>query len=161
MFGYAPALGQISLSELATRLFAPEETFIQLENGVNSFFRIHVTMELVKMEDIFKPLYADDGSPSVSPALIMAGEIFEDHACLPDRKFIELIHGDPVVQYALGIRGLYGEGCKPWCRDTISEFRRRVKEYEEETGINLKGVVFHNLADAYGKSMGITTNLLL
>ena len=161
MLGYAPSLGQVCFEQLTAKYFMRDDLSEKLAKGHDSFFRDNVTMVLVENEEIFAPMYADWGRPSVSPACLAAAEIYKRQNRLTDRELEEAIQTSPVAQLALGVRGLYGDGCAPWSRTTITEFRNRAKAYEEKTGINMYKVVFDLLQEKYRKRMHLRLDNVL
>ncbi len=91
-------------------------------------------------EEIFAPLYSEEAlRPNVPVSVLVGTEIFKSGFKWSDEELHEQVCFNLQVRHALGLRDL---GSAIFTRRTLYHFRRRVREYEEETGINLYQRVF-------------------
>lgn len=96
-------------------------------------------------EQIFSVLYSDIESRPNTPINILVGaEIIKAGRGLTDERLMEVIQFDIQTRYALGIDDL---STPVLDIRTIYNFRRRIREYDEETGINLIGECFKVITD--------------
>ncbi len=156
MLGYVRNIDQSSLADLAVQFHASDRLFLDIANSQDSIFRDRVTLVLLQNQDIFSNMYSNTGRPSVNPAIIMAAEIYKRQEGCSDRRLIELMHIESIVQYALNLRGLYADGVEPWCRDTLIEFRKRAELHKLLTGEDVYEKAYRVLVDSYKEEMQIT-----
>lgn len=96
-------------------------------------------------EQIFSVLYSDIESRPNTPINILVGaEIIKAGRGLTDERLMEVIQFDIQTRYALGIDDL---STPVLDIRTIYNFRRRIREYDAETGINLIGECFKVITD--------------
>lgn len=96
-------------------------------------------------EEPFAVLYSEEDSRPNAPVNILIGaDILKAGFGWSDAELEENIHFDLLVRYALGMNNLNQE--VPVLR-TLYNFRRRVREYAQETGINLYQETFNAISD--------------
>jgi len=97
-------------------------------------------------EEPFAELYSEEDSRPNAPVNVLIGaEMLKTGFGWSDAELEENIHFDLLVRYALGMNNLNEE--VPVLR-TLYNFRRRVREYAQETGINLYQETFNAITDA-------------
>lgn len=96
-------------------------------------------------EEIFAVLYSDvDSRPNAPINIIVSGDILKSGQGWTDEELEEHLNFDLLTRHALGLDDLGAEA--PTLR-TVYNLRRRVREYAEETGINLYAEVFAHITD--------------
>lgn len=114
-----------------------------LENSWAHTFRYQLFLRIP--EQIFSVLYSDIESRPNTPINILVGaEIIKAGRGLTDERLMEAIQFDMQTRYALGIDDL---STPVLDIRTIYNFRRRIRVYNEETGINLIGECFKVITD--------------
>ena len=110
----------------------------RLEQSWAQTFREQVLIHLP--EEAFAVLFSEqDSRPNASIQVIVGGDLLKSGFGWTDEELAEHIGFDLLTRHALGLDDLGEEG--PTLR-TVYNLRRRVREYAEETGINLYGEVF-------------------
>jgi hypothetical protein len=108
------------------------ETFYQ-----NLFCRID--------EEIFAALYSEQASRPNTPVNVLMGlEILKSGCGWSDEELHAQVCFNLQVRHALGLRDLRSE---IFTLRTLYNFRRRVREYAEETGVNLFQKAFEQVTD--------------
>lgn len=106
-------------------------------------------------EAIFAVLYSDEASRPNVPVNVLVGlEILKSGFGWSDEELHEQICFNLQVRHALGLRDLRSE---LFTLRTLYNFRRRVREYAEETGINLMQRVFEQITDAQLEAVALAT----
>jgi len=97
-------------------------------------------------EEQFAPLYSDDEAsrPNTPVNVLMGAEILKSGFGWSDLELIDHVRFDLQVRHALGLDDLREE---IFTLRTLYNFRRRVREYAVETGINLYAQVFEQVTD--------------
>ena len=96
-------------------------------------------------EEPFAVLYSEEDSRPNAPVNVLIGaDMLKAGFGWSDAELEENIHFDLLVRYALGMNNLNQE--VPVLR-TLYNFRRRVREYAQETGINLYQETFNAITD--------------
>ena len=96
-------------------------------------------------EGICAPLYSEEASrPNVPVNVLMGSEILKSGFRWSDEELYEQVCFNLQVRHALGLRDLRSA---IFTLRTLYNFRGRVREYEEETGINLFQKVFEQVTD--------------
>jgi len=106
-------------------------------------------------ETIFASLYSDkDSRPNVPVNVLVALEIVKSGYGWSDEELYEQTTYNLQVRLALGLHNLTED---IFTERTIYNFRRRVREYAEETGINLMQKVFEQITDAQLEAVALET----
>ena len=106
-------------------------------------------------EKIFAPLYSKKYSrPNAPINVLVALEILKSGFGWSDEELYEQAKYNLQVRLALGLHNLQEE---IFTLRTIYNFRRRVREYAEETGINLMQKVFEQITDAQLEELALET----
>jgi len=106
-------------------------------------------------ETVFAPLYSEEASRPNVPVNVLAGvDILKSGFRWSDEELYEQVCFNLQVRHALGLHDLRGE---VFTLRTIYNFRRRVREYTEETGINLMQKVFEQVTDAQLETVALAT----
>lgn len=137
------------------------ETAKAIADSREVFFYRNVTSVLLQHQEIFAPMYANEGRPATNPALILAAEIYAKYSLTHDRDLISKLKTDSDFRRALGLQdhGTSSSIC-PWCRTTLYAFRARARKYLEKTGIDIYAEGVRILTEDYQKQMGITMDNL-
>lgn len=131
------------LSFFNLKVVLPPQLFSSLENSWAHTFRYQLFLHIP--EQIFSVLYSDIESRPNTPINILVGaEIIKAGRGLTDERLMEAIQFDMQTRYALGIDDL---STPVLDIRTIYNFRRRIREYDQETGINLMGECFKVITD--------------
>lgn len=106
-------------------------------------------------ETIFAPLYSDEASrPNVPVNVLVAAEILKSGFGWSDEELYEQVCFNLQVRHALSLHDLRAD---VFTLRTLYNFRRRVHEYAQETGINLMQKVFEQVTDKYLEVVGLAT----
>jgi len=106
-------------------------------------------------EEIFAPLYSEEASrPNVPVNVLVGAEILKSGFGWSDEQLYEQVCFNLQVRHALGEDDLRGE---IFSLRTLYNFRRRVREYEEETGINLYQKVFEQVTNEQLEAVKLAT----
>lgn len=106
-------------------------------------------------EKIFAPLYSEAYSrPNAPINVLVALEILKSGFGWSDEELYEQAKYNLQVRLALGLHNLKEE---IFTVRTIYNFRRRVREYAEETGTNLMRKVFKQITDAQLEELALET----
>ncbi|MFO8036800.1 MAG: transposase, partial [Anaerolineales bacterium] len=106
-------------------------------------------------EKIFAPLYSDkDSRPNIPVNVLVALEILKSGFGWSDEELYEQAKYNLQVRLALGLHNLSED---IFTERTIYNFRRRVREYAQETGINLMQKVFEQITDAQLEAVSLKT----
>ena len=106
-------------------------------------------------EAIFAPLYSDKASRPNAPVNVLMGlEILKSGFGWSDEELHEQACFNLQVRHALGLHDLRIE---VFTLRTLYNFRRRVREYAEETGVNLIQKVFQQVTDAQLETVALAT----
>ncbi|GMQ79331.1 MAG: hypothetical protein BMS9Abin02_1910 [Anaerolineae bacterium] len=96
-------------------------------------------------EEPYADLYSEEDSRPNAPVNVLIGaEMLKTGFGWSDAELEENIHFDLLVRFALGLNNLNQE--VPVLR-TLYNFWRRVREYAQETGINLYQETFKTITD--------------
>jgi len=96
-------------------------------------------------EEIFALLYSDEASRPNTPVNVLMGlEILKSGFGWSDEELYEQVCFNLQVRHALGLRDLRNA---IFTLRTLYNFRRRVREYAEGTGVNLFQKVFEQVTD--------------
>ena len=97
-------------------------------------------------ETLFEALYSEKDSRPNAPVNVLVGfEIIKAGEGWSDETLYEALSFDMRLRYALGIEDLGGE--LPFTLRTLYNFRGRVREYAQKTGVNLYVKVFEQVTD--------------
>lgn len=106
-------------------------------------------------ETIFAPLYSEKASrPNVPVNVLVALSILKAGFGWSDEDLYEQVCFNLQVRHALGYHDLRAE---IFTLRTVYNFRRRVKKYEEETGIDLMKKVFEQINDEHLELVAVAT----
>jgi hypothetical protein len=96
-------------------------------------------------EETFAPLYSEEASrPNIPVNVLMGAEILKSGFGWSDEELYEQVCFNLQVRHALGLRDLRNA---IFTLRTHYNFRRRMREYEEETGVNLFQKAFEQVTD--------------
>jgi hypothetical protein len=123
-----------------------------LSSWAETFYR-EVFCRIV--ESIFAVLYSDEASRPNVPINVLVGlEILKSGFGWSDEELHEQVCFNLQVRHALGMHDL---GSAVFALRTLYNFRRRVREYAQETGINLMQKVFEQITDAQLEAVALAT----
>ncbi len=106
-------------------------------------------------EKIFALLYSDkDSRPNVPINVLVALEILKSGYGWSDEELYEQAMYNLQIRLALGLHNLTED---IFTERTIYNFRKRVREYAKETGINLMQKVFEQITDAQLEAVALET----
>jgi len=106
-------------------------------------------------EAIFARLYSDEASrPNIPVNVLMGLEILKSGYGWSDEELHEQVCFNLQVRHALGLHDLRHE---IFTLRTLYNFRRRVREYAEETSINLIQKVFEQVTDEQLETVALAT----
>jgi hypothetical protein len=106
-------------------------------------------------EGIFAPLYSEEASrPNVAVNVLMGLEILKSGYGWSDEELHEQVCFNLQVRHALGLQDLR---CEIFTLRTLYNFRRRVREYAEESEVNLIQKVFEQVTDEQLESVALAT----
>jgi len=106
-------------------------------------------------ETIFAPLYSEEASrPNVPVNVLVALSILKAGFGWSDEVLYEQVCFNLQVRHALGFHDLRAE---IFTLRSVYNFRRRVKEYEEETGTDLMKKVFEQINDEHIELVALAT----
>ena len=106
-------------------------------------------------EEIFAPLYSEEASRPNTPVNVLMGlEILKSGFGWSDEELYEQVCFNLQVRHALGQDDLRRE---IFTLRTLYNFRRRVREYADETGINVIQRVFEQVTDEQLKAVKLAT----
>ena len=106
-------------------------------------------------ETLFAPLYSEEASRPNSPVnVLMGAEILKSGFGWSDEELYDEVCFNLQVRHALGLRELNAE---VFVLRTLYYFRQRVREYAEETGVNLIEKVFAQVTDSQLEAVTIAT----
>jgi hypothetical protein len=106
-------------------------------------------------EEIFAPLYSEEASrPNVPVNVLVGAEILKSGFGWSDEELYEQVCFNLQVRHALGEDDLRGE---IFSLRTLYNFRGRVRDYAEETGINLYQKVFEQVTDEQLEAVKLAT----
>ena len=104
-------------------------------------------------ETIFAPLYSEEDSrPNAPVNVLVAADILKSAFGWSDEELHEQICFNLQVRYALGLHDLRAE---VFTLRTLYNFRRRVDQYAQETGVNLMQKVFEQVTDEHLATVGL------
>lgn len=104
-------------------------------------------------ETIFEDLYSEEASRPNAPANVLMGmEVLKSGFGWSDRHLEQQAQFNLQIRHALGMRDLKDA---PPRRRTLYNFRRRVREHAEETGMNLYAEVFAQVTDEQLEAVGL------
>ena len=123
---------QISFSDSTFQLTAREHKF--LEKSWGTFFANHVFPYID--EQLFSVLYSDNKAsrPNTPVNVLFGASILKENFGLTDDEIIECLMFDVRYQVALHTTSFKEQ---PLSDKSLERFRRRILEYEQETGIDL------------------------
>jgi IS5 family transposase len=106
-------------------------------------------------EELFAPLYSEEASrPNVPVNVLMGSEILKCGYGWSDEELYEQVCFNLQVRHALGLQDL---GCEIFRLRTLYNFRRRVREYVEKSGVNLVEKVFEQVTDEQLGAVALAT----
>jgi len=106
-------------------------------------------------EKLFADLYSDkDSRPNVPVNVLVALEILKSGYGWSDEELYEQAKYNLQVRLALGLHNLNED---IFTERTIYNFRRRIREYAKDTGINLMQKVFEQITDAQLEELALET----
>lgn len=106
-------------------------------------------------ETIFAPLYSDKASrPNVPVNVLVALDILKSGFGWSDRVLYQQVCFNLQVRHALGLHDLRAE---VFALKTLYNFRRRIRDYADETGINLMEKVFEQITDEHLDMVAVVT----
>jgi hypothetical protein len=106
-------------------------------------------------ETIFAPLYSQEASRPNIPVNVLVGvEILKSGFGWSDEELYEQVSFNLQVRHALGLHDLRDE---MFTLRTLYNFRRRVREYAAERGINLMQKVFEQVTDEQLEAVALAT----
>ncbi len=106
-------------------------------------------------EKIFALLYSDkDSRPNVPINVLVALEILKSGFGWSDEELYEQAMYNLQIRLALGLHNLADD---IFTERTIYNFRKRVREYAKETGVNLMQKVFEQITDAQLEELALET----
>lgn len=106
-------------------------------------------------ETVFAPLYSQEASRPNIPVNVLVGlEILKSGFGWSDEELYEQVCFNLQVRHALGLHDLRDE---MFTLRTHYNFRQRVRQYAEETGINLMQKVFEQVTDAQLEAVVLAT----
>jgi hypothetical protein len=106
-------------------------------------------------ERIYAPLYSEEASRPNTPVNVLVGlEILKSGFGWSDEELHEQVCFNLQVRHALGLHDLRGE---IFTLRTLYNFRQRVREYGEESGVNLMQKVFEQVTDAQLEAVALAT----
>lgn len=108
--------------------------------------------------DAFKVLYKDNPAsrPATPASFVVGALLIKEMIGLTDDEVVEMIQCDVRAQYALHTTSLEEQ---PISDRTLSRFRERLYNYEQETGIDLLHDEMKRLSDVFCKYLGINKKL--
>lgn len=103
----------------------------------------------------FEGLYSNQPSrPNIPVNQLVSVEILKSGYGWSDEELCDHLNFDLQVRYALGVRDVETEICT---LRTIYNFRRRVSQFMQETGVNLFAVTFEQITDAQTVALELDT----
>ena len=106
-------------------------------------------------ETIFEPLYSEKASRPNVPVNVLVGlEILKSGFGWSDEVLYEQVCYNLQVRHALGLHDLSAE---VFTLRTLYNFRRRVREYADETGIDLMEKAFEQITDEHLEIVAVAT----
>ena len=106
-------------------------------------------------ETIFAPLYSEKASRPNVPVNVLVGlEILKSGFGWSDEVLHQQVCFNLQVRHALGLHDLRAE---VFTLRTLYNFRRRVREYANETGVNLMEKVFEQITDEHLEMVAVAT----
>jgi len=131
----------------------PKKLQIKLMGSWAETFYREVFCRIV--ESIFAVLYSDEASRPNVPINVLVGlEILKSGYGWSDEELYEQVCFNLQVRHALGMCDL---SLEVFTLRTLYNFRRRVREYAEETGINLMQQVFEQVTDEHLEAVQLAT----
>jgi len=106
-------------------------------------------------ETIFAPLYSEKASRPNVPVNVLVGlEILKSGFGWSDEVLYQQVCFNLQVRHALGLHDLRAE---VFTLRTLYNFRGRIRDYAEETGINLMEKVFEQITDEHLQMVAVAT----
>ena len=106
-------------------------------------------------ETIFAPLYSEKASRPNVPVNVLVGlEILKSGFGWSDEVLHEQVCYNLQVRHALGLHDFSAE---VFTLRTLYNFRRRVREYADETGVNLMEKAFEQITDEHLEMVAVAT----
>ena len=145
---------QIGMFETINEL--PDKQLARLEESWANTFYQEVFLRID--EDIFAKLYSEKPSrPNVAINVLVGLEILKYGCGWTDQEMYDNFTYNVQVRYALGCRDLASGHFE---LRTMYNFRRRLVEYQQETGENLFEKIFEQIADEQLEVLPVETNKL-
>jgi hypothetical protein len=145
--------GHKQQSFFSVQNFLPQKTWEELLNTWAWTFYQEVFSRLD--ETIFAPLYSEkDSRPNVPVNVLVCLEILKSGFGWSDEELHEQAKYNLQIRLALGLHNLKEE---IFTERTIYNFRRRVREYAAETGVNLIQKAFEQITDAQLEELCLET----
>ncbi|MFQ5859806.1 MAG: transposase [Anaerolineae bacterium] len=131
----------------------PKKLRERLENSWAQTFREEVFYRID--EEPFAVLYSDQPSRPNTPVNVLVGlDILKAGFGWSDEELYDHVSFDILTRHALALDDL---GIEIFEIRTLYNFRQRVREYAEETGINLFSQVFDQVTDEQLAAVGVAT----
>ena len=145
---------QMSLNDAFEMLSDRKKRIV--ENSYAKYFADHIYPKIDG--DIFKVLYEDNPAsrPVTPPKYIVGVMLIKELLGLTDDETVETIHCDIRAQYALHSTSLEEQ---PLSDRTLSRFRERLYNYEQETGRDLLKEAMLKLSNEFCEMMKINKKL--
>ena len=148
--------GQVTEEELrAIPSIAEWQVNGKLDSENLAFYNC-VTLPLLEHVGIFRPLYSKIGRPSTNPAILTSALIYGKMKSLGDRSLVDEVLSSDATQIALGV---YKSPYTPFNRQRLYEFRNKLADYKNSTGIDLLEQATLIVTNKFATAMGITGNL--
>jgi len=133
--------------------FLTHKLWEQLSNSWAATFYQEVFCRIA--EKLFADLYSDkDSRPNVPVNVLVALEILKSGYGWSDEELHEQAKYNLQVRLALGLHNLNED---IFTERTIYNFRRRVRKYAKDTGVNLMQKVFEQITDAQLEELALST----
>jgi hypothetical protein len=143
MFRKNSASKQQSFFDLQHQL--PRHTLARLQHSWAHSFR-HEIFDRID-EEKARGLYSViESRPNVPINILVGAEILKAGWGWTDKEMMSALEFDLQTRYALGLDDLSQE---VYTSRTVYNFRRRVRDYQTETGINLFAAIFHDITEVH------------
>lgn len=118
-----------------------------------NIFREQVLMKIDETK--FKVLFSETGAPNASIKLMVSMMILKEAKGWSDKQLFEEVQFNLLVRRALGLYNLNDKVMTP---STYYLFRKKVCEYEEQTGINLIELSFQDITSKQAIEFNVNGN---
>ena len=158
MFKKSPTTKQLDLFNSPVNLLCDRESSLYTdEHSWHNRFYKNVTSKID--EDIFRPLFKEsredkkDGRPTTSIRVLVAMCILKEGCGCSDESLYEQCRFNLLFRSALGLFNLKDQ-CP--CINSYYTFRRRICDYEEQTGTNLFDKCFSQITRSQAKEYRVS-----